>query len=181
VNHFVVSRLKITYDYINMRRKIIVSLLIYIFALLLGIIYVKLKDAKILANVIPIKTYINYTEDTNYLDSLDIWLEKLSQKESEGDEQVVIVDSNGFRSYSCLQFQLATFVEQVKKYNLLPEAEDVEIRNMIMDCEFQKQLARKMIEDNVQNVSHWYTTVYAKGLGKPEFACYMRENLASRK
>jgi hypothetical protein len=95
------------------------------------------------------------------------WVDQLETYESGGNENIVIVDTNGRKSYGCLQFQKRTFVEQVKKYNLLPQAEDIEIPNMIMDCDFQKRLAYEMILDNNKNYRHWATSV-KRGLGYVE-------------
>lgn len=100
-------------------------------------------------------------------DALDQWIEQLVTKESNGKANIKIVDRNGYFSYGCLQFQMRTFREYVRKYNLLPEAEDEELKNMIYDCEFQKYLAKKMLEDNPDNWRHWHTSVVAKKLGLP--------------
>jgi len=100
-------------------------------------------------------------------DELDIWLEKLADKESEGKPHLKVLDDNNYYSYGCLQFQMGTFKSYVKEYGLLPEAEDKELENMIYDCDFQKILARKMIEENPANWRHWYTSVSVKKLGLP--------------
>ncbi|MBI5220879.1 MAG: hypothetical protein HY978_03550 [Candidatus Liptonbacteria bacterium] len=104
---------------------------------------------------------------TTQPDALDVWLERLAELESHGKAQLKIVDHNGWHSYSCLQFQMPTFKEYVVKYNLLPEAEEPELENMIYDCDFQKQLAKKMLLDDPSNWQHWYFSVIEKGLGLP--------------
>ncbi len=76
------------------------------------------------------------------------------------------LDSNGKYSYSCLQFQERTFVDRVKEYRLLPRAEAAEIMNWIYDCDFQKQVARKMFENEPNAWVHWRTSV-ERGLGMP--------------
>lgn len=48
-------------------------------------------------------------------------------------------------------FQEQTFKFYTKKYNFLPAAEDKEIMNFIYDADYQRQLARRMIEDG-----EWY-------------------------
>lgn len=100
------------------------------------------------------------------LDPLGAWINKLAHKESEGKTHVKILDHNNQYSYGCLQFQMATFKSYVHKYDLLPEAEDKELENMIYDCDFQKILARAMIEDDYTNWRNWYTSV-TKKIGLP--------------
>ncbi len=77
---------------------------------------------------------------------LDIYIERLAFLESSGRETIVILDSNKRLSKSCLQFQDATFEEQTKKYGLAGD---------IMDCNFQKHLAKAMLSDNPKNIRHW--------------------------
>ena len=98
-------------------------------------------------------------------DELDIWLDKLSKMENCPAEG--ILDTNKKMSYGCLCYQKTTFFVYTKLYNLLPEAEDQEYMNMIGDCDFQKVLARKMIEDNYNSWTHWWISVVKRGLGKP--------------
>ncbi len=100
-------------------------------------------------------------------DKMDIWLEKLAKKESRGRSNIKILDVNNRHSYGCLQFQMETFKGYSKKYDLLPEAEDKEFENMIYDCNFQKLLARKMIEERYDNWRHWYNSVNSKHVGLP--------------
>lgn len=100
-------------------------------------------------------------------DKLDAWIEALVQKESEGKSHIKIMDHNARYSYGCLQFQMETFEGYVKRYDLLPETEDAELENMIYDCDIQKTLTRKMIEEDPENWRHWYTSVAKRGLGAP--------------
>lgn len=78
------------------------------------------------------------------------------------------VDRNGLFSYSCLQFQKETFMINLKKF--YPETykslEGEEWQNLIYDCDFQKELAYKMIEHNKDLVWHWQTSI-ERGLGLP--------------
>jgi hypothetical protein len=99
-------------------------------------------------------------------DKLDIWIDRLALKESEGNAHIKILDHNNQYSYGCLQFQMATFESYVHKYNLLPEAEDKELLNMIYDCDFQKTLAKTMIEDDYSNWRNWYISSKSK-IGLP--------------
>lgn len=100
-------------------------------------------------------------------DKLDAWINSLVTKESEGKSHIKILDHNDRYSYGCLQFQMETFEAYVKRYELLPNTEDSELENMIYDCDFQKLLTRKMIEEDPENWRHWYTSVAKRGLGLP--------------
>ena len=95
------------------------------------------------------------------------WINELVQKESEGRADIKILDSNGRYSYSCLQFQEQTFRFYVERYNLLPGVEYAEVMNWIYDCEFQKLIALKMLEEDHNNYLHWRTSVLKRGLGLP--------------
>jgi hypothetical protein len=100
-------------------------------------------------------------------DALDAWLQKLIQKESEGREHIKILDHNNRYSYGCLQFQMETFRAYARRYDLLPHTEDSELENVIYDCELQKTMARKMIEEDYGNWRNWYTSVAVRKLGLP--------------
>ena len=102
------------------------------------------------------------------LDALDVWIEQLRQYESNGDDDVEIIDSNGEWSIGCLQFQLDTFKSYAVRYNLFPHAEENELANQWKDCETQKRLARLMLLEDVKNARHWYTSVYVRGLQEPK-------------
>lgn len=95
------------------------------------------------------------------------WIDKLEWYESQNNEDIIIIDTNGKKSFGCLQFQKETFIRQVKKYNILPKAEEQEIMNLILDCKLQKKLAFEMIKHNPDNWKHWRTSVVKKKLGKP--------------
>jgi len=88
-------------------------------------------------------------------DPLSKWIDKLSIVESGGRPGIKILDSNNKYSYGCMQFQMDTFRSYVRKYDLLPEAEDLELENWIYDCEFQKYLAHRMISEDPRNINHW--------------------------
>ncbi len=90
--------------------------------------------------------------------SLDLYIERLAYRESEGRESVQIIDSNGKWSRGCLQFQDETFLRYAAKFH-----EDADI----MDCAAQKRLARKILLTERNGWKHWYTSVALKGLGHP--------------
>ncbi len=99
-------------------------------------------------------------------DALGNWLNKLAIKESEGKNHLKMLDHNNQYSYGCLQFQMQTFKSYIRKYGLLQDAEDAELENMIYDCDFQKILARTMIQDDYTNWRNWYTSA-TKKIGLP--------------
>lgn len=111
---------------------------------------------------------IRIPEESGIRDPLYTWLDALEEYECLGcGENYSRVDVNGLRSYGCLQFQEQTFKAFVRRYDLLPYAETAEIMNMIYDCDFQKIVAHRMIQENDDAWSHWYTSVELRGLGKP--------------
>lgn len=98
-------------------------------------------------------------------DGLDTWLDELRNYENCPVEGIVDINRN--LSFGCLCFQENTFKGYVKQFNLLPQSEDVELMNWISDCDFQKILAKKMIQDKYENWSHWRTSVIERKLGLP--------------
>jgi hypothetical protein len=90
------------------------------------------------------------------IDSLDIYIERLAFLESSGRESIIVLDTNGRLSKSCLQFQEATWEEQTRIH---------EISGSIMDCQLQKVLARKMLESDPRNARHWKNST--RRLGPP--------------
>lgn len=102
------------------------------------------------------------------VESPDIWgwIDKLAFCESGNRSDIVILDTNGRYSYGCLQFQEATFRQYVARYNMLPHATHDEVMNLIFNCDFQKKLAHKMLEENYKNWRHWYNCS-TKKIGLP--------------
>lgn len=102
-------------------------------------------------------------------DAIDEWIDRLAEYECEGcGENFRKLDRNGKYSYSCLQFQKQTFDSYVKRFALLPHATPEEYENFIYDCEFQKGLARLIIERDYGSVrNHWFTSIVTRKLGMP--------------
>jgi hypothetical protein len=103
-------------------------------------------------------------------DALDIWIDRLAEFECKNcPDNFRHLDKNNRYSYSCLQFQEDTFRAEIRRYKLLPFAEDEELMNFIYDCPLQKSLARYMIlaEGSRAARSHWLTSVIIRGLGDP--------------
>jgi len=84
-------------------------------------------------------------------------IEELAFCESSGREDIKILDTNGWYSHGCLQFQYPTFKQYCKRYGILPGAEDEELLNVIGDCAVQKELAYHMISESPDNWAHWAT------------------------
>ena len=98
-------------------------------------------------------------------DELNLWIEKLIQLESEGREDIKILDVNGWYSYSCLQYQMPTFESYGAKYGFFEDGED--ISDLIYDCDLQKRLTRAILESEPEGWKLWYTSVKKRGLGLP--------------
>lgn len=94
----------------------------------------------------------------SYQFKLNAWIDNLIQFESNGNEDLKFLDSNGKYSYSCLQFQEATFNQESARYN---------VEGQIMDCDTQKRIAKAMITDDWNNWRHWYTSVKVRKMGYP--------------
>lgn len=90
-------------------------------------------------------------------EALTAWIEKLAK--GEGCPVEGLIDSNHKLSYGDLCFQEATFKGFVKKYNMLPDAEDNEYMNLIGDGKFQRELTYKILTDKYENWRHWECTV----------------------
>jgi len=88
---------------------------------------------------------------------VNIWLVNL--KPYENCPIAGIIDTNNKRSSGPLCFQDATFINFVKKYNILPYAEEHEIINLVGDEDTQFRAAREALLDDPDNTSHWITSV----------------------
>ena len=97
--------------------------------------------------------------------TLDSWIKKLIVFESDGRSNIKVLDHNGLHSFGCLQFQMDTFEEFGLRYGLISPDDDTE--KLIYDCTLQKELAKRMIQENPNNWRRWYTSVIKKGLGLP--------------
>lgn len=81
---------------------------------------------------------------------LELYLELLVHKESEGREDIVIIDTNGKKSYGCLQFQEETFRRYAKKFGVTSD---------ILDCAGQRYLAQEILRTDPRGWVHWQTSV----------------------
>lgn len=100
-------------------------------------------------------------------DDLEIYLDNLQQYECRNcPDNFDKIDNDGVAVYGVYQFKESTFREQVRKFNLLPNAEYGEIMNMIYDTSFQRKLVRMMLEENPRLISRWKVSV-KRGLGLP--------------
>ena len=85
--------------------------------------------------------------------SLDHWLKQLSICESQGKEHIKILDSNNRYSYGLLQFQMATWKQEGRKY--LPWVEEKELENAIWDGHLQLLVAKKMLQADPTAWTNW--------------------------
>ena len=113
--------------------------------------------------------YKNYElNQTQPKDSLDFYIDRLAEYECHDcPDNFRRVDSNGYYSYSCLQFQKSTFLQEVKKYQLADRQSSDTLDLMLYDCDFQKALARQMFLNDKNTYLHWKTSIITRGLGMP--------------
>ena len=95
---------------------------------------------------------------------LDEWIETLGSMENCAPEGTW---DSGSYSYGRWCYKEPTFKYFVRRYDLLPHVEDVELMNWIGDETFQRSLTRMVFEDSYKNTSHWHTSVYKRDLGEP--------------
>ena len=129
-----------------MKRKILI-ILAYILVLLVGM-FIKKANAEA-----PL-----LTKEELYELQLDQWVSRLIDDESNGNELVVVLDTNNKYSYGCLQYQMDTWISAAKKFGVDAE---------IMDCDAQVYVTKELIKDNYKNWQKWYTSVTTKTSGKP--------------
>lgn len=107
-------------------------------------------------------------EKVEQQDKLGALIDQLAMCESGGLATAVNPFDGGSHSRGVLQFKDSTLIHYTKRYNLLPEAEDAEILNFIFDADYQKKLARLMLDENINNWRHW--TNCSKKVGLNNFA-----------
>jgi hypothetical protein len=88
---------------------------------------------------------------------------KLERCES-GSRNICVIDTNGKKSCGVLQYQLSTYKSFIKRYKLLPEAEDHEIENMWLDPDMQRLATYKALEEDIHNLRHWRNCAVKEGL-----------------
>ena len=92
-------------------------------------------------------------------------MDKLSFCESGNREDVVIIDTNGYRSYGKFQFQLATFRAFAEKYELITKGlTNDELRPLLLDGELQSNLVYEMLENEPESISAWRNCANKHGL-----------------
>lgn len=92
---------------------------------------------------------------------LDFVVPHIKEQESEGNPYAVNwkdAEKTGHPSRGCFQYQPATFFAAVRKYDLLPNAEDAEVWNLYEDCEFQEVVTRAILTNEPSGWMHWRTT-----------------------
>ena len=95
---------------------------------------------------------------------LEVLLDDLAYCESRNRPEIKIVDTNGYYSYGMFQFQLATWNYYIEKYDLLPEAEVYEYKNLIQDGDFQRHVTRTILENEPLAWKNWWTCGQLVGL-----------------
>jgi len=92
---------------------------------------------------------------------LDIRAQKLAACES-GFRPVVIVDSNGLKSYNWFQFQLATFISFGKDSGILPDITEKEARILIHNPWVQSAIVEWALDNGLAH--HWWNCARVTGL-----------------
>ena len=100
-------------------------------------------------------SWLNEAEDNRTPDELDLWIEKLAKTENCSP---LGTPDNGSLSYGKFCFKKSTWQEQIRKYEMLPQAEWDELMNFIGEDELQTKLVRKMLVANPENWRHWWTS-----------------------
>lgn len=95
---------------------------------------------------------------------LEYFVEELAKCESGQDPLVVNPHDGGSPSYGYVQFKELTWVNQIRFYKMLSNAEDKELMNFIHDKDVQIELAKNMLRDG--KWEHWRNCAKRIGLDK---------------
>lgn len=93
-------------------------------------------------------------------------MEVLAQCESGNRDDIVIVDTNGYRSYGKWQFQLATFRQYAEKYGLVEKGlSNDELRVHVLNGDLQAKVVYRMLTEDLGNLTHWKNCTTKHSLG----------------
>lgn len=92
-----------------------------------------------------------------------ILVEKLAECESSKNPAAINHNDNGSPSLGYLQFKRQTFMENVKRYHMLPYAEAAEYENFLMDKDTQIELAARMLREK-DGLMHWKNCALKNGM-----------------
>lgn len=82
-------------------------------------------------------------------------LTQLSKCESGQRWHIKVMDINGKYSYGGLQFQQATFIDAIKRYNVFPDIPEEHYMDFIFSEEHQKVVAIAILDNEPQGLYHW--------------------------
>ena len=107
-------------------------------------------------NESSLKETIKYIANEEQFGNVQL-LERLAYHESRFLLYPKIMDTNGYYSYGLFHFQLNTFLEQAKKYDVIPQETTLdEGRHLIMNPILQLRTICRMGNDNILNIKkHW--------------------------
>lgn len=99
--------------------------------------------------------------------NLDSWINMLEREESGRRTYLKVYDppnhsvkdKRDLYSFGCLQFKYSTLDYYADRYGL---GTGVITEKELKDCQFQKMVAKKMIEENRMNALHWRNVVLNK-------------------
>ena len=90
-------------------------------------------------------------------DAVSLILERLALCESGGNPLAIHkLDGDGTDSVGILQFKLATFMQEARRFGLFPYAEAADLENLWPDKESQMAVAGAMLRKDRANLRHWY-------------------------
>ena len=99
------------------------------------------------------------------ISAFDLMVEKLAYCESTGNPKALNPHDAGSPSYGLFQYKASTWKTYIRKYNLV-EGTDAELMRRIYDADLQRELTKKILEEESGGWQHWYTCSRKAGLHK---------------
>ena len=93
----------------------------------------------------------------------EVWIHTLEFCESQGREDLKILDSNNRYSYGVLMFQMETFLREGKKYGLVSPKltpEQAEKTKLVYSTDLQESIANRILLAGGE--SNWFTCFHTK-------------------
>ena len=154
-----------------MRQFLLVLMTGAIIGALLGAVTYKKDEFRKSVNTTP-------QEESNREAALDFYIERLAHCESRGKTTALILDVNGYNSRGLYQWQTASALYYLKKYEMLnPDWElPTDIINLLHDKDFSTKLTRKVLSGEREGWKNWLNC--GKAIGLDEFM-YLYHNYAT--
>jgi len=123
-----------------------------------------------------VQTAHKASQTVNNAPEIEKWVEKLEEYETsivpeENKDSFRLLDTNGYYSYSCLQYQMNTFLWfyndwKGTNYKLYENITLEEARELISDCDIQKEMTTWIIKKYPNRAYHWKNSI-ERGFGLP--------------